>query len=950
MFIDKKINRSPNLKNTLSYLFSLMLLTLMACGGGSDGEDADTVAPVISIVGDNPATVFQGSTYTDAGATATDNVDGSVSVTTSGSVDTSTVGEYTLTYTASDSAGNESSATRTVNVVADTTAPVITINGDNPASVEQNNEYVDAGATAEDDADGTVDVATSGSVDTTTVGEYTITYTAVDSAGNQSTSTRTVNVTMGRVKGVAAAGAAIVGTVTVKGSLGMTTSSLIEADGSYDIDVTGLTAPFRLRAQGTVGGKNYVLYSYAETTDLGNTINITPFTDLIIANVAQQIAQNFFDSEVMTSLSSDEVMAQEAALQAKLQQVFDALGLEAAIDLLRSSFAADHSGLDAALDIVQIESTGDNIVTITNILDGSSIEDDISDQEDNDATLPADAEDVQEAVTETQAIANLFINFAAEFAEELPSTDALEDYFSEDFLLDDNTRGEFITDISTDPSIIGLGFSSVSISNLDSTAGTATVDFHVFFNGEVDSENETWLVARHETLGWQLRGNQRIVDLNSLSFHCNDNDGSDGEPGGCGINVMIRDENFTNNGTNGAPIASASVSIIDGTDGTTVKGIVYLGTSQDTAPGDIQVYNEAGGHFQGDWRGFGTAQGEIDPSIFIAGDMIEYKIFTQDLDLSTPTQPSVATGTEIATYVETLSHAPSLTPLYPTVSSETLAALESFTIGDSLTVSWTLAEGTVSEEVLFMLSDQMGNRVEIWDESFGPDATTTSFSSASITAALSDNEDFNPAESYEISIRVYAEDAITRQAHSVDYRVEKMGDPNALVCGYESGWDDTADEGLGAPINPNSFADFETVITACGGAMSIQVSDVAGKSFSDFEETTSFFDTGSGTEADPGTGEFNEGTGEAAIPFEWYVETVNGNDYLVLYTDSTIAQDLPTGHSVRETTALISLEGEAGVSGTQYSFVKYSEGSNYGDMVRATGDDGEIWNSTDTLQ
>ena len=50
----------------------------------------DTTAPVLTIVGDNPATVELGSTYTDAGATATD-LD-NVTITTTSDVDTDIVG------------------------------------------------------------------------------------------------------------------------------------------------------------------------------------------------------------------------------------------------------------------------------------------------------------------------------------------------------------------------------------------------------------------------------------------------------------------------------------------------------------------------------------------------------------------------------------------------------------------------------------------------------------------------------------------------------------------------------------------------------------------------------------------------------------------------------------------------------------------------------------------
>ena len=104
--------------------------------------------------------------------------DGGETVTTSGSVDVNTVGTYTITYSATDAAGNEGTATRTVTVV-DTTAPVISVTSGTD-TVELGATWTDAGATA----DGGETVTTSGSVDTSTVGTYTITYSATDAAGN----------------------------------------------------------------------------------------------------------------------------------------------------------------------------------------------------------------------------------------------------------------------------------------------------------------------------------------------------------------------------------------------------------------------------------------------------------------------------------------------------------------------------------------------------------------------------------------------------------------------------------------------------------------------------------------------------------------------------------------------------------------------------------------------
>ena len=158
-----------------------------------DDSYDDNVPPVITVNGSNPDSVELGSTYTDPGATAFDAFHGDTPVTSSGTVDTSTVGSYTITYTATDKDGNTATATRTVNVV-DTTAPVVTVTGDNPATTELGADYDDAGATATD-ASGTVEVVTTGTVDTDTVGEYTLTYTATDASGNAGTATRTVNVT-----------------------------------------------------------------------------------------------------------------------------------------------------------------------------------------------------------------------------------------------------------------------------------------------------------------------------------------------------------------------------------------------------------------------------------------------------------------------------------------------------------------------------------------------------------------------------------------------------------------------------------------------------------------------------------------------------------------------------------------------------------------------------------
>lgn len=151
----------------------------------------DTAAPVITLNGANPMSVECGASFTDPGATATDSCEGTVPVTASGTVNTSVPGSYTITYTATDGT-NTSTATRTVNVV-DTTAPVITINGANPMTVECHASFTDPGATATDSCAGSVPVTSTNNVNVNVPGSYTVTYTATDGT-NTATATRTVNV------------------------------------------------------------------------------------------------------------------------------------------------------------------------------------------------------------------------------------------------------------------------------------------------------------------------------------------------------------------------------------------------------------------------------------------------------------------------------------------------------------------------------------------------------------------------------------------------------------------------------------------------------------------------------------------------------------------------------------------------------------------------------------
>ncbi len=103
----------------------------------SDGYDSNTsvtymgtltvdkTPPVITLTGDDTIYLEVDDAYTDAGATVTGD-DGN-GLTTTGTVDATTAGTYTITYSAEDNAGNTAAATRTVYVVEPVSETAITV-------------------------------------------------------------------------------------------------------------------------------------------------------------------------------------------------------------------------------------------------------------------------------------------------------------------------------------------------------------------------------------------------------------------------------------------------------------------------------------------------------------------------------------------------------------------------------------------------------------------------------------------------------------------------------------------------------------------------------------------------------------------------------------------------------------------------------------------------------
>ncbi len=96
------------------------LLLLAGVLSISSCKETDSSSPVITVTNDDAAhnrvAQFSAAAYTDPGATVVDDVDKDLTAAASGTVNMLLANDYTITYTATDKAGNVGTATRTVSV------------------------------------------------------------------------------------------------------------------------------------------------------------------------------------------------------------------------------------------------------------------------------------------------------------------------------------------------------------------------------------------------------------------------------------------------------------------------------------------------------------------------------------------------------------------------------------------------------------------------------------------------------------------------------------------------------------------------------------------------------------------------------------------------------------------------------------------------------------------
>lgn len=366
------------------------------------------------------------------------------------------------------------------------------------------------------------------------------------------------------ISGTAASGAPITaamnGVVTLKDSSApaKTVSTPTDANGKYSFtpaQIQGFSAPFMLEIAYDVGGANYYLHSAvtAEDAASGNaTINITPLTDLVIANLGHEIAAKIFANGNYSSLLTKTALdAGVTALDSVLQPVLLQLGVSSSVDLLRQSFAANGQGLDAVLDALKVTvDPATQAEIITNRLNNTSVSGTLSAP----PTTPLTAGTTNN-VTDLQAIITIFNNFTTVMATApSPSSAALLAFFDQTHFKEDGQGlPTFLQQITSNPVIAGgaLAFSDIVLKSVPSWVTTVPsgataydVSFTVLQNKAPSGPNDFIVYASQGT--WLVLGNQRVAKTDFSPFE-GDNNGAMctginfgvNDKGGLGLNYAV---------------------------------------------------------------------------------------------------------------------------------------------------------------------------------------------------------------------------------------------------------------------------------------------------------------------------------------------------------------------------------------------------------------------------
>ncbi len=163
--------------------------------------------------------------------------------------------------------------------------------------------------------------------------------------------------------------------VVVVDAKGKTTSTTSDANGSYTVQLAGLTAPLLITASDP-SGISLPLYSIVASTATGSAApvvaNVTPLTTAVTAQLTSDgNPGGLASSAALAVVTSSAVSASVTKLNAVLSAILAAKGLDAgSFDPIGGAFTPNQTGADAVIDAITItQSTKDSGLQLSSVAD-----------------------------------------------------------------------------------------------------------------------------------------------------------------------------------------------------------------------------------------------------------------------------------------------------------------------------------------------------------------------------------------------------------------------------------------------------------------------------------------------------------------------------------------------------------------------------------------------------
>lgn len=240
----------------------------------------DREAPVITLEGEQDLEVEIGTEVPEPGFHAQDDCDGDLTA------QVTRIQEGDLVrYSVTDSYGNIASAERRIHFV-DRTPPAISLSGDTELWLQAGQSFEEPGYSAADNADGdvTASVTVSGAVNPYHAGDYTLTYSVADAAGNSAEAVRTVHVEPIRQPDQVEPDGKVI-YLTFDDGPGAYTEQLLEILEQYNVKVTFFVTAANPEYQWLIGaaseaGHSIGIHTYSHNYDTVYASEDAYFSDL----------------------------------------------------------------------------------------------------------------------------------------------------------------------------------------------------------------------------------------------------------------------------------------------------------------------------------------------------------------------------------------------------------------------------------------------------------------------------------------------------------------------------------------------------------------------------------------------------------------------------------------------------------------------------------------------